>query len=183
VARWSSEAGRQMAVAVNVSARQFELMRSRGDSLSEQVRQLIARAGVAPEVLELEITESAIMADFGYVLEELNRLRALGVRLAIDDFGTGYSSLAYLRNLPVNTLKIDRAFVHGMAANDDAQSLARTVVAMGKALHLEVVAEGVETRAEASALQELGCDLAQGWLYGRPMPADQLPSMRLARAA
>ncbi|WP_137891712.1 EAL domain-containing protein [Ramlibacter sp. 2FC] len=183
VARWSAEAGRQMAVAVNVSARQFELMRSRGDSLSDQVRLLIARAGVAPEMLELEITESAIMADFGYVLEELNRLRALGVRLAIDDFGTGYSSLAYLRNLPVNTLKIDRAFVHGMAANDDAQSLARTVVAMGKALHLEVVAEGVETGAEATALQALGCDLAQGWLYGRPMPADQLPSMRLARAA
>lgn len=183
VARWSADAGRKMTVSVNVSVRQFELMRSRGDSLADQVKLLLDRAGVAPEVLELEITESAIMTDLGYALDELNRLRALGVRLAIDDFGTGQSSLAYLRNLPVDTLKIDRAFVHGMAANDDAQALARTVVAMGKALHLEVVAEGVETGAEASALQELGCDLAQGWLYGRPVPADQLLTHRLALAA
>lgn len=174
VAKWSAQAGRPLTVAVNVSARQFELMRARGDSFAGQVRMLLERAAVDTGVLELEITESAIMSDLGYMLEELNRLRALGVQLAIDDFGTGYSSLAYLRALPVNTLKIDRSFVHDMAVNRDIQSMARIVVAMGKALNLEVVAEGVEKGEDADALRDLGCDLAQGWLYGRPVPANQL---------
>jgi len=174
VAQWSQDCGERMCVAVNVSARQFSLMRIRGEALSEHIANILQTSCVSPSQLEIEITENAIMDDLPYALEELNKIRALGVSLAIDDFGTGHSSLAYLKNLPVSTIKIDRSFVHGMTNNNEATTIAKAMVAMGKALNLNIVAEGVELIEDATTLQNLGCDLAQGWYYGKPVPIKQL---------
>lgn len=180
VAQWSLACGKPMCVAVNVSARQFSLMRIRGEALSEHITNILQASSVHPGQLEIEITENAIMDDLPYALEELNKIRALGVSLAIDDFGTGHSSLAYLKNLPVSTIKIDRSFVHGMTKDHDAMTIARAMVAMGKALNLNIVAEGIELIEDADTLQGLGCDLAQGWYYGKPIPIKQLVLNKLS---
>jgi sensor c-di-GMP phosphodiesterase-like protein len=110
----------------------------------------------------------------------LRELRGHGVRVAIDDFGTGYSSLAYLRNLPVDTLKIDRTFIEGVGDDAEATAVAKAIISLAGTLHLQSVAEGIETTEQASALRALGCDLAQGYLFGRPMPASEL-GVRLAQ--
>lgn len=179
VAQWSQECGKPMCVAVNVSARQFSLMRIRGEALSEHIANILNVSSVNPSQLEIEITENAIMDDLPYALEELNKIRALGVSLAIDDFGTGHSSLAYLKNLPVSTIKIDRSFVHGMTNDNEAMTIVKAMVAMGKALNLNIVAEGVELIEDADTLRRLGCDLAQGWYYGKPVPINQLAKEEL----
>ncbi len=156
-----------IGVTVNVSGRQIE----RG-TLVETVREVLAETGADPAALTLEITESVAMRDPSRVLEVLNALTALGVKLAIDDFGTGYSSLSYLQRFPLDALKIDKSFVDGLAlggaAGAQAAGLVRAVVQMAAALGLQTVAEGVETAAQHEALRALGCDLAQGYLFGRP---------------
>ena len=156
-----------IGVTVNVSGRQIE----RG-TLVETVRAVLAETGADPAALTLEITESVAMRDPARVLETLNALTALGVKLAIDDFGTGYSSLSYLQRFPLDALKIDKSFVDGIAlggaAGAQAAGLVRAVVQMAAALGLQTVAEGVETAAQHAALRALGCDLAQGYHFGRP---------------
>jgi EAL domain-containing protein (putative c-di-GMP-specific phosphodiesterase class I) len=142
--------------------------------LPDEVERLLGAAGVPPPRLELEITEGVIMADPVRVRSVLERLRALGVKLAIDDFGTGYSSLAYLKNLPVDVLKIDRSFVSGMANDPRDAAVVRSTLEMARALGLGVVAEGVEDLETYELLRELGCDVAQGYLVGRPVPAGEL---------
>jgi EAL domain-containing protein (putative c-di-GMP-specific phosphodiesterase class I) len=142
--------------------------------LPDEVERLLGAAGVPPQRLELEITEGVIMADPVRVRSVLERLRALGVKLAIDDFGTGYSSLAYLKNLPVDVLKIDRSFVSGMANDPRDAAVVRSTLEMARALGLGVVAEGVEDLETYELLRELGCDVAQGYLVGRPVPAGEL---------
>ena len=134
---------------------------------------MLAATGLPAGCLVLEVTESMLVNDDA-VLARLHALRALGVGLAIDDFGTGYSSLSYLQRFPVETLKIDKSFVDGLAAADDGSPLAGAVVSIARSLRLRVVAEGVETEAQAERLRGLGCGLAQGYFFARPMPAADL---------
>jgi diguanylate cyclase (GGDEF)-like protein/PAS domain S-box-containing protein len=164
---WSQgEHGRAIKMAVNVSVRQFD----RGD-LVDVVGQILAETGMPAGQLCLEMTESVLMTDTDDNLEQLVRLKALGVTLAIDDFGTGYSSLAYLRRFPVDTLKIDRSFVERLGALTDDTALADTIVQLGKSLGMATVAEGIEEFGQLAALREMGCHFAQGYYFSRPVPA------------
>ncbi|HET9516358.1 MAG TPA: EAL domain-containing protein [Actinoplanes sp.] len=170
LARWTATqpAGTlPLHVSVNLSVRQL-----RDSSIVDLVGATLARTGLPPEALWLEITESAVMQEPESALGVLSAMRSLGVTLCIDDFGTGYSSLNYLKRLPVGIVKIDRSFVNGLGNDRDDEAIVRTVVAMSHALGRQVVAEGVETEVQRDWLQDLGCDLAQGWLYGRPQAAD-----------
>jgi diguanylate cyclase (GGDEF)-like protein len=167
-ARWR-RAGHSLSVAVNVSTRCLL-----DPTFPDQVAGQLADREVPPQLLVLEITESAVMADPARALQVLRGLHALGVAIAIDDFGTGYSSMAYLKELPVDELKIDRSFVNQMAASPRDAVIVRSTIDLGHNLGLRVVAEGVETRQDWEALTALGCDLAQGYYLGRPMPAAEL---------
>ena len=155
-------------VAVNLSGRQFD----RG-SIAPLVARVLADVGLAPQRLQLEVTESVIM-NTGDALQYINDLHALGVELAIDDFGTGYSSLAYLKQLPVQTLKIDRSFIKDIPADKDDEAIAVAIVQLGKSMNMAVIAEGVETVEQAEFLLRQGCTRAQGYLYGRPVAAAEL---------
>lgn len=155
-----------LVVAVNVSGRQFEAV-----DLPGAVREALDDAGLPPEALEVEITETALMRDMDRARDVLQALRDLGVAIAIDDFGTGYSSLAYLRHLPLNTLKVDQSFVRDIDADADDQSIVRTIIAMAETLGLTAVAEGVETEQHREFLNRFNCPLGQGYLFARPMPA------------
>ena len=162
--------GTRLPVSVNLSARNLQ-----DTQLLDDVPELLARKNLEPEFLELEITETAVMADAPRAVETLRGLRAHGVGLAVDDFGTGYSSLVYLRKLPVNQLKIDKSFVIGMAAHEDEDEIiVRSTTDLGHHLGLQVVAEGVEDRPTFDKLSTLGCDAAQGYFMARPMTAVDL---------
>jgi diguanylate cyclase (GGDEF)-like protein len=163
----------EMSVAVNLSAR---ILHDRG--LPEQISKLLERWSLPPSALEIEITESAIMSDPVRAMAVANRLHDLGVGLVIDDFGTGYSSLSYLKQLPVSEIKIDKSFVLDMDSSDNDAAIVRSTIVLGHNLGLKVVAEGIETREVQGRLASLGCDLGQGYLYGRPAPAVEL-SVRL----
>jgi EAL domain-containing protein (putative c-di-GMP-specific phosphodiesterase class I) len=144
--------------------------------LVEEVRSVLEVTGVSASRVILEITESVIVHVTTEVLATLHALKALGIRLAIDDFGTGYSSLAYLQQFPIDVLKIDKSFVDGVARGRNEAAVANTIIALGHALGLQVVAEGVEHVAQREQLQMLKCDLAQGYLFARPLNAGELLS-------
>jgi diguanylate cyclase (GGDEF)-like protein len=165
---WKLE-GLDLCVGVNLSARNLLDVH-----LPDTVGQLLARWEVPPSLLELEITESTILADPIRTMHVLSRLSDMGVRLAIDDFGTGYSSLAYLKRLPVDELKIDRSFVQGMDSDENDAVIVRSTIDLGRNLGLRVVAEGVETAEAWRQLVALGCDVAQGYYLSRPVPAVEL---------
>jgi EAL domain-containing protein (putative c-di-GMP-specific phosphodiesterase class I) len=169
---WRDRHGRGVAVSVNLSARQ--LVRP---DLTSRVATMLERTGCDPADLCLEITEGTLLVDMSAAVRHLTELRSLGVRISIDDFGTGYSSLAYLRTLPLDELKIDRSFVTPVADDPSAAAIVASVVSLGHAIGLQVVAEGVETAAQLTALADLGCDLAQGYYLARPAPADQITSV------
>ena len=169
--RWNAAGSTQRFVAVNVSSRLF----GRGE-LEQRVARVLADTGLAPEQLELEVTESAIMEDPDAALLLLTRLRGLGVRLAIDDFGTGYSSLARLKRLPVDKLKLDQSFVRGLPGDAEDAAIARAVIALGHSLGLKVLAEGIEQAAQADFLREHGCHYGQGYHFGHPQPVPELPA-------
>jgi EAL domain-containing protein (putative c-di-GMP-specific phosphodiesterase class I) len=156
-----------VTIAVNLSPVQF-----RGGDIVETVENALQATGLTPGRLELEVTESLWIQNQDAVLDQLERLRRMGVSIALDDFGTGYSSLAYLWKFPFDRVKIDRNFVMEMEADAKAAVIVKTIVALGKALHLSITAEGVETESQAQALRSLGCDQAQGFLYGRPLAAE-----------
>jgi len=160
--RWAQRAG-GVPVSVNLSPRQFNDAR-----LAESVAQALAESGLAPNLLELEITESTAMQHTDATLATLGKLKRLGVSISIDDFGTGYSSLAYLRRFPVDKLKIDRSFVAVAPADKEQAAIISAIVALAHALQIEVVAEGVETEAQRDFLARCGCDYLQGYLIGRP---------------
>jgi diguanylate cyclase (GGDEF)-like protein len=169
--RWL-DSGHGVPVAVNLSTRCLL-----DADLPEMVRRLLAAHRVPAELLRLEVTESAVMGDAARCMAVLQRLHDLGVRLSIDDFGTGYSSMAYLRRLPVDELKIDRSFVLGMTTAAQDAVLVRTAIDLGHNLGLTVVAEGVENAEHVAALRELGCDIAQGYHYARPMLPEALTEL------
>ncbi|MDA8297369.1 MAG: EAL domain-containing protein [Actinomycetota bacterium] len=162
-ARWS-RAGMAINVGINVSARQLD------DGLAALVAGVLAETGVDPGLIVLEVTESVLIDDVAAARARLEALRRLGVRTAIDDFGTGYSSFSYLRQLPIDILKIDRSFVSGLAAGSQATSLVRMLVALGQELGLAMVAEGIEDEVQLEALRAVSCELGQGFLFARPMP-------------
>jgi EAL domain-containing protein (putative c-di-GMP-specific phosphodiesterase class I) len=147
------------------------------------VQGLLDRWRIDPALLELEITESTMLADPMRTKQILERLSAMGIRLSIDDFGTGYSSLAYLKGLPVDEIKIDRSFVMGMDRSEDDATIVRSTIDLGRNLGLEVVAEGVETEAVWNHLTSLGCTVAQGYYLSRPVPPAELRAWLAARRA
>jgi len=168
-ALWRREAGRDIAVAVNLSARQF-----RDADLAVTIERALDEAGLPAHLLELEITESMLMRDAARAAELMGQLKQRGVRIAIDDFGTGYSSLAYLKAFPLDYLKIDRSFVTDIPGDGNAEAIVRSVIALAHSLGLKVIAEGVESRDQLAFLDGLGCDEIQGYYLSRPERAEQL---------
>ena len=156
--------GHPLSVAVNLSARQLD-----SDTLPAFVEQALSSSGLDPELLCLEITETALMGDAELVASRLGALKRLGVQLAVDDFGTGYSSLLYLRRFPVDILKVDRSFVAGLGTSDADSAIVEGVIRLAHALGLQAIAEGVETRAQQYHLAALGCDVAQGYRWSEPL--------------
>ncbi|HEX2173647.1 MAG TPA: EAL domain-containing protein, partial [Dehalococcoidia bacterium] len=169
VHEWDAE-GLQLNVAVNLSVRNLLDLR-----FPREVKRLLQKWDVDPIRLELEITESSIMADPVRAMEVLGALSRLGVRLAIDDFGTGYSSLASLKRLPIDAVKIDKSFIQNMKSDENDLLIVQSIIDLAHNLGLEVVAEGVETADTEEMLKLLGCDFVQGWHRGRPVPAKEIP--------
>ena len=165
LARWQQAGLRLQRVAVNVSVRQFKQ-----DEFLLIVRNAITQSGIRPDQLELELTESILIDDIEHTLEVLNGLRAMGVRTAIDDFGTGYSSLNYLKQFPVDILKIDRSFIQNLPGNNDDAQITRTIIAMAHNLGMGVIAEGVETSEQLQFLVSAQCEEVQGFLFSKPLP-------------
>lgn len=161
-----------MSVAVNVSMRQ--LLQT---SFFTQVRDILESSGVAPYTVELELTETSAMANPLQTMETLSMLKRLGVRLALDDFGTGYSSLAYLQKLPIDILKIDKAFVHGIDTNQSDAEIIRLMIALAQTLKLQTVAEGLETLAHIDELAKMGCDLGQGYIFSPPLSTEEAETL------
>jgi len=166
---WERGALKHLRMAVNVSVQQFSK-----DGFVDTVLRTLRQQGVKPQQFELEITESFLMRDVDTTRAALQRLGDAGLSLSIDDFGTGYSSLGYLRQFPVDALKIDRSFVHDLPVNSDAVAICAAILAMARELKLIVIAEGVETDAQLEFLRDHGCDQAQGYLIGKPLRADEL---------
>lgn len=166
-AQWRETYGRDTGISVNVSVRQLTL-----NEFSDTVSQAIQESGLPPDLLKLEVTESLLMQDPESTIALLARLRERGVEIGIDDFGTGYSSLAYLHQMPLDVLKIDRSFVSQITHSDKHVSIVRSIVALARSLDLRVVAEGVETEDQLHRLAELGADIVQGFLFSPPVPAD-----------
>ena len=158
-----------LTMAVNVSARQF-----RQPAFVDQVLAVLERSGADPRLLKLELTESMLLTDMSDVIAKMTSLKAHGVGFALDDFGTGYSSLSYLKLLPIDQLKIDRSFVHDMLHTRHASSIVRAIITLAYSMDLAVVAEGVETREQWSALEAFGCSAFQGYLFGRAVPLSEL---------
>ncbi len=168
---WQDEGLPSVAVAVNVSPRQF-----REANLLPMIESALAGSRLAPEWLEVEITEGAAMENVDRSVAVLREIGEMGVRISIDDFGTGYSSLAYLKRFCLHSLKIDRSFVRGVPSDPNDAAIASAILAMARALGLEVVAEGVETGDQLAFLSENGCPKVQGHYLGKPMPADDFAS-------
>jgi EAL domain-containing protein (putative c-di-GMP-specific phosphodiesterase class I) len=173
--RWRAAGLNAPRIAVNVSALQL-----RHRNFVPDVRAIIDGDPNAATALELEITESVIMADIEQTIEYLRNLRAMGIRIAIDDFGTGFSSLSYLSRLPLDALKIDRSFVTDMTRGAEGMSLVAAIVSLAHSLKLNVVAEGVETQEQFALLQGMKCDEMQGYLFSRPLPCEVIEVRYLA---
>jgi EAL domain-containing protein (putative c-di-GMP-specific phosphodiesterase class I) len=162
---WRRTIAPDLMIAVNLSPRQFN------EGLVVRIEYCLARTGLDPGALELEITEGLLMRDSEAVLPMLMALTRMGVRISVDDFGTGYSSLSYLKRFPLHNLKVDRSFVAGLPDHRDSVAITLAVVAMAHSLGMNVTAEGVETPAQASFLRTIGCDKQQGYLFSRPVEA------------
>jgi len=155
-------------MAVNISARQF-----REKNLLQVVTKILGETGLDPTQLEFEVTESMIMHDAQNAIADLQAFRDMGVKLSVDDFGTGYSSLSYLKRFPVDRLKIDQSFVRDITTDADDAAIAQAVITLAHTMNLRVIAEGVETLEQLAFLRSNQCDEIQGYLFGKPMPADE----------
>jgi EAL domain-containing protein (putative c-di-GMP-specific phosphodiesterase class I) len=165
---WRESGLPPLRMAVNFSPYQF-----RSETLAASVMQIVRDTPLSPRQLDVEITESAMMESQRITLDVLRELKGVGVTVSLDDFGTGYSSLGYLKGFPVDTVKIDRSFIRELTSDPDDASLTAAIISMAKALSLRVVAEGVETEEQLAFLREHGCDEAQGYLFSRPLPAEE----------
>jgi diguanylate cyclase (GGDEF)-like protein len=169
---WQESGLPPICVAVNLSARQFT-----GDSLLHDITEIIRDAGIEPTLLELEITESMLMQNLDRAIGIMTALKAMGVRLAIDDFGTGYSSLSNLKRFPIDTIKVDRSFVRDLPRNTDDIAVTDAIIALGRAMKLNVIAEGVESSAQVELLRDHACDEFQGFYFSKAVPADQFAEL------
>ncbi len=176
-AAWRAR-GLDVAIAINVSSRQLA-----EPGFVQEVAEILEEAGLEPAALTLEITETSLVREPKRVSARLHELRELGVRIAVDDFGTGYSSLAYLRELPVDVLKIDRSFISGPASSDESAALVNTLVALGRTLQIETLGEGIEDESQLRRLLDANCEFGQGFLLARPQPAKQIEALLVASAA
>ncbi|MEX0269597.1 putative bifunctional diguanylate cyclase/phosphodiesterase [Leptolyngbyaceae cyanobacterium UHCC 1019] len=161
-----------LMISINLSGRQFEQ-----PDLIEQFKQIIQDADIQETTLKLEITESMVMGDADAAIDLMLRLKSLGCKLSMDDFGTGYSSLSQLRRFPVDTLKVDKSFVQKMGESHEDHEIVRMIISLGHTLGMDVVAEGVETKAEADALRSLGCEFGQGYFWAKPLPAAEATAL------
>jgi diguanylate cyclase (GGDEF)-like protein len=161
-----------LIVGVNLSASQFER-----DALPDEIAQILHETGLDSSRLQLEISEAVLMRDDPKMLDRLEALKKIGVRLAIDDFGTGYASLSYLKRLPVDCLKIDRSLIKGVGFDNEDTAIIQAVVTLARSLRITVTAEGVETTEQLSQLRALGCEQGQGYHFARPVSADRLPEL------
>lgn len=178
IAAWNMELGADLTISVNMSGRQFGQANIPGKILA-----CLEETSIAPERLKLEITETSLMKHLARPLETLGQLRQMGVLLSVDDFGTGYSSLSYLQQLPLDYLKIDRSFVRVLASGTESMAIVQAIIQLGHTLGMRIIAEGVETAEHLELLQNLGCDLYQGYYFARPLPeADALTYARNARS-
>ena len=168
---WCRSTAQPTTLSVNVSALQID------EEFCSVIEQALSRSGFPAKRLELEITESALIAHPELTIEYLKAWKQLGVRIAIDDFGTGYSSLSYLSRLPADRLKLDRSLVHRMTMDRKSSAVMRLIVSLGAELDMEVIAEGVETEEQLQMLKDLGCPQAQGYLLGRPMPPERVQAV------
>jgi len=175
IAQWNRQ-NMPMRVSVNLSAMQLRL-----HNLADLILDVVAKYGIEHEQLELELTETMLINNYDLALKSLNQLHANGIKIVMDDFGTGFSSLTYLKKLPVNSIKIDRSFVHNICQNDDDRTIVSTVISMAHSLKLGVVAEGVEDERQLQLLRELGCDEIQGYLLSRPNDAETISDWLKAR--
>jgi predicted signal transduction protein with EAL and GGDEF domain len=166
--KWHDMGYTGVCVSVNLSTRQLK-----EPDLIEMIGSVLQETGLAPNHLKLEVTESGLMENPQEVAAKMKALRARGVHFSIDDFGIGYSSLGYLKQLPIDTLKIDRSFVMDATTDKDDQEIIKTIIAMARNLSMDTVAEGVETKEQQEFLTQLGCHVMQGFYFGHPMPADQ----------
>jgi diguanylate cyclase (GGDEF)-like protein/PAS domain S-box-containing protein len=158
-------------IAVNLSGRQFKQ-----DELVENIKKIISDSGIHPEYLELEITETILMANLDTVTIKLKQLSEMGVKLSLDDFGTGYSSLRYLNSFPLNNVKIDQTFVKDISTKENA-TIAKAIVSLAQSFGLKTIAEGVESESQKDIMREIGCDFIQGYLLGRPIPPEEVPQL------
>ncbi|MEO8104515.1 MAG: EAL domain-containing protein, partial [Betaproteobacteria bacterium] len=164
--RWHEAGYSDLRLAINLAAGQF-----RATNLAERIQERMLREGCRPQSIEVEVTETGMLRDPEGVGRTLTALRELGLRVAIDDFGTGYSSLSHLKRFPIDTLKIDKTFVADVLTDRDDTAIVSAVIALARALDMEVIAEGVETEAQRAMLAALGCDAYQGFLFSRALPA------------
>jgi EAL domain-containing protein (putative c-di-GMP-specific phosphodiesterase class I) len=169
---WQNAGLGRIRVAVNLSARQFYQQ-----DLAASIKAVLEETGIAPHLLELELTESMMMSDVEHAAGILRTLKAIGVQLSIDDFGTGYSSLAYLKRFPIDLLKIDQSFVRDITIDPDDAAIVLSIISLAHSLRLKVIAEGVETQAQLSYLQQHDCDYLQGFYFSRPLPAPECEQM------
>jgi EAL domain-containing protein (putative c-di-GMP-specific phosphodiesterase class I) len=167
--KWQDEGLPALPVAINVSAVQF-----RQDDFCELIKRVLRDTGIEAKYLELELTESLLLANADVTFSVLQRLRAMGLALAIDDFGTGYSNFGYLRQFQVSRLKIDRSFIRDVAVSPDDAAITSAIISMARSLHLKVIAEGVETEAQMSFLRAQQCDEIQGYYFSKPLAADKV---------
>ncbi len=170
--RWSIAGNITGPVAVNVSAKQLD-----NPEFANKVKALLERHALEPAFLQIEVTESTVMANPDMAIEALSKLTSLGITIAVDDFGTGYSSFSYLKRLPINLLKVDRSFVTDIGTSREDEEIVTAIVQVAHSLKLEVVAEGVETEAQATFLNRLGCQFAQGYLYAKPLPVAEFEKL------
>jgi EAL domain-containing protein (putative c-di-GMP-specific phosphodiesterase class I) len=169
VRKWQDEGLPALTIAVNVSAVQF-----RQDGFCGLIRKVLDETGLAPQYLELELTESLLLANADVMLSVVEELKAMGLTLAIDDFGTGYSSFSYLKRYRVSKLKIDRVFIRDVAVNPDDAAITTAIISMAKSLRLKVIAEGVENEAQMSFLRTHQCDEIQGYYFSKPLAVDKV---------
>jgi len=172
---WQDEGFSPLRMAVNISARQFQQQ-----DIAQMVVRILEQTGMAPDRLELELTESSIMKDADFAIKVLSRLKAMGVKISIDDFGTGFSSLSYLKRLPIDCLKIDQSFVRDATTASDDAALVMAIITLAHNLRLTVVAEGVETEEQLGLLRLLRCDEIQGYLFSKPLAAEALKELLTA---
>lgn len=170
--QWHDEGMEHLRIAVNLSGRQLK-----EDNFVEAVLKIVEQTGIKPGLVELELTESMLMDAESTVLDKLYALRSAGIELAIDDFGTGYSSMSYLKTFPINCLKIDKSFVRDLPQNREDAAITKAIIAMAKALKMQVIAEGIETVEQGEFLRQNGCHMSQGYYYSKPLPADEIKKL------